>query len=224
MMDGDLVDLLDTARQRGLVGPVAFDVQLRHALGFARIIEGWAQPPAAALDLGSGGGLPGLVLAVRGARARRSEDGSPNGRTVLGAVQWSLLDGRHRSAAFLREAVERLGLESWVRVVEARAEDWARTEARQSFDVVVARSFGPPAVTAECAAGFLRTGGNLVVSEPPHEPDLGSRWPAGQLGELGFGPSQVVAGEFGYRVLELVRPCPDRFPRRVGLPAKRPLF
>ena len=46
---------------------------------------------------------------------------------------------------------------------------------RAAFDLVVARSFGAPAVTAECAVGFLATGGHLAVSEPP-EPEA-DRWP-----------------------------------------------
>jgi 16S rRNA (guanine527-N7)-methyltransferase len=90
---------------------------------------------------------------------------------------------------------------------------------------VVARSFGSPAVTAECAAPFLEVGGILVVSEPP---DRGAsvRWPVEGLADLGLAPvaSGGHRGRFGYQVVEKQVPTPDRFPRRTGIPAKRPLF
>jgi 16S rRNA (guanine527-N7)-methyltransferase len=101
---------------------------------------------------------------------------------------------------------------------------------------VLARSFGRPAVVAECAAPLLRPGGWLVVSEPPgsspeDRPDLpsdppgeGPRWPAEPLGQLGLTPDQLVHEEFDYQTLRQADPCPERFPRRDGVPAKRPLF
>jgi hypothetical protein len=75
-------------------------------------------------------------------------------------------------------------------------------------------------VTAECAVGFLRAGGRLVVSEPPDgEP---SRWPPDGLDLLGFGPAaRGGEPEASYVTLEKVRPD-DRWPRKVGVPAKRP--
>ncbi|MFN2608312.1 MAG: RsmG family class I SAM-dependent methyltransferase [Acidimicrobiales bacterium] len=160
------------------------------------------------MDLGSGGGLPGLVLA-----------------TGWRESSWVLLDGRLRSTRFLRQAVDELGLGPRVRVVEGRAEVVARSEEhRGRYCVVVARGLGPPAVTAECAAGFLAPGGRLVVSEPPGS--AGERWPTAGLSPLGLAFIRVVedAGGGGYALLAQVEPCPDRFPRRPGIPAKRPLF
>lgn len=158
------------------------------------------------LDLGSGGGIPGLVLA----------------QTHPG-LQLVLLDATARRSRFLAEAVADLGLGERVEVAEARAESAARDPAwREAFDAVVARSFGPPGVTAECAVGFLRLGGWLIISEPPEAG--GSRWPAEGLDELGFGPVsfQEVAG-FGFARVEKTR-RDDRWPRRVGIPSKRPRF
>ncbi len=124
----------------------------------------------------------------------------------------------------MAEAVDRLGLADRVLVATGRAEDLARRpDLRTGFDVVTARAFGPPAVTAECSAGFVRVGGVVLVSEPPDAPER--RWPADGLRQLGFRSAGVV-GEagMGVRVLKAVAPCPDRYPRRVGVPAKRPLF
>src|SRR5690606_17211507 len=121
------------------------------------------------LDLGSGGGVPGLVLAVR--------------RPDLDVV---LLDAMSRRCTFLEAAAAELGLAGRVRVVCERAEVAARDpELRGTFDVVVARSFAAPPVTAECAAGFLRVGGRLLVSEPPDHTGE-ERWPAAPLDELGL--------------------------------------
>lgn len=200
-----LVEVLELARERGLLGPGAVEIHARHALGFGEAAGG--PPPGAALDLGSGGGIPGLVLAVE-----------------WPASDWILLDGRARSTRFLSEAVERLGLEDRVRVVEGRAEVTAHDATlRGSLALVVARGLGSPGVAAECAAGFLAPGGRLVVSEPPES--TGSRWPSAALAALGLGPATVVeGGGFRYAVLDHVADCPPRYPRRVGIPGKRPLF
>ena len=162
------------------------------------------------LDLGSGGGLPGLVLA-----------------TYRPQLELTLLEARRRACRFLREAVTALDLPR-VTVVEARAEDAARRPGlRESFDAVVARSFGPPAVTAECAVGFLRPGGRLVVSEPPGDEEgdgAADRWPQPGLEELGLSPPAPGGGPgVSYVLMEKRRPD-NRWPRRVGVPAKRPLW
>ena len=162
------------------------------------------------LDLGSGGGLPGLVLA-----------------TYRPELELTLLEARQRACRFLREAVTALDL-AQVAVVEARAEDAARRpDLRESFDAVVARSFGPPAVTAECAVGFLRPGGRLAVSEPPGEEERDGptvRWPLPGLEDLGYAPPVAGGGPgASFVVLEKTR-CDDRWPRRIGVPAKRPVW
>jgi 16S rRNA (guanine527-N7)-methyltransferase len=169
--------------------------------------------PACGLDLGSGGGLPGLVLAGKWPTSR-----------------WWLLDAAHRRADFLTEAVTRLGWDGRVTVVCGRAEELARSpELRGRMDVVSSRSFGPPAVAAECAAGFLRQGGHLVVSEPPPPAESGGelpRWSVEGLGLLGLELAAIEPGraEPHFQVLRQRSLCPDRYPRRVGIPAKRPLF
>jgi 16S rRNA (guanine527-N7)-methyltransferase len=123
-----------------------------------------------------------------------------------------------------------------VSVRQERAEAAGRDPGlRGNFDGVLARSFGRPAVVAECAAPLLKTGGWLVVSEPPgNSPDdrpdpssdlpVAARWPAEPLRQLGLVPDRLVHEEFGYQTLRQADPCPDRFPRRDGVPAKRPLF
>lgn len=135
------------------------------------------------------------------------------------ASQWVLLDANQRRVAFLTQVAEELDLRPRIEVVAERAETAGRGPLRGQFDLVVARSFGPPAVTAECASGFLRVGGRALVSEPP-EP-VEDRWDLEGLAALGLADGGQRAG---VRLLDQIAPTPDRFPRRVGVPTKRPLW
>src|SRR5437764_2490094 len=213
-LDPRLEGVLSEGQRRGFIGPGEVSTHIEHALGFRRALSAWAGRSgfrlegARVLDLGSGGGLPGLVLAIA--------------RPDLEVV---LLDANLRRTSFVGEAVATLELTRRVTVVRARAERRGRDPAcRGSFDLVVARGFGRPAVTAECGAPFLRTGGLLVVSEPPEEAEPASRWPAPPLAELGLRPVQLHREDFSYQVLLQEHPCRESYPRRSGVPAKRPLF
>jgi 16S rRNA (guanine527-N7)-methyltransferase len=207
-----LREVLEQARSLDLLGPMALDKQVDHALGFA---DAWEQArpgeptPGRWLDLGSGGGLPGLVLAQHW----------PDTPAVL-------LDAAERRTTFLSEAVRRLGWSDRVQVVRARAEEAGRSgsELRTGFDVVWARSFGSPPVTAESAAPFLKPDGLLVVSEPPDPGQAATRWPQEGLALLGQEALLTVRGRFGYQVIRQTALCPERFPRRSGVAAKRPLY
>ena len=87
----------------------------------------------------------------------------------------------------------------------------------------LARSFGPPAATVECAAPLLRVGGVLVVSEPPD--GTGDRWSTEGLARLGLvlEETRMVDGATFSR-LRQVEAAPPQFPRRPGVPVRRPLF
>jgi 16S rRNA (guanine527-N7)-methyltransferase len=200
-----LVAQLELAQSRGAIGPGSVSGHIAHALGF---LEAWPELAVAAtiLDLGSGGGLPGLVLAAR-----------------LPAVRFWLLEGRIGRARALESAVRQLGWEERVTVLAERAELAARRrEMRAAFAAVVARSFAPAAATAECGAGFLASGGVLVVSGPPRR--ARERWPGRPLGELGLEIVQIRTTPRSFVILRQVTPCPERFPRRLGVPEHRPLF
>jgi len=199
-----LVGVLERARDRGFLGPGPVADHVEHARGLAIA----AHPaPARFLDLGAGAGVPGLVLALEWPPARAT-----------------LVDSRRRACAWLSEAVEELGLARRVKVACGRAEELARREdLRGAFDLVVARLFGPPAVTAECGVGFLAPAGRLVVSEPPEA--HGERWPTAELAELGLaGPEIRRWGEVTAAVLTRHAAPDDRWPRRTGVPGKRPLW
>lgn len=157
------------------------------------------------LDLGTGAGLPGLVMA-----------------TCWPATRWLLTDRRLRSENFARWAIGVLDLGERVSFRRGEAADLAREpELAGAFGLVVARGFGSPPLTAECATGFLALGGRLVVSEPEHETP--SRWPSEPLARLGL---EVHTSGTGPRFVELrkVTPQQDRFPRRFAAMQRNPLY
>jgi len=188
-----LLEVLERARRLGVLGPGPVLDHVSHAEGFIAALEDLPEG-SLLIDLGSGGGVPGLVIA----------EARPDLRVVL-------LDSLERRVALLAEAV----------LAElARAEDTGRSpQWRAQADAVTARSFGPPATVAECAAPLLRINGVLVVSEPPEDTD---RWPADGLAPLGLLDEGSPVP--GMRRLRQASLCPDTYPRRVGMPAKRPLF
>lgn len=199
-----ILDVWRRGQRLSAVGPGPVEDQLERSVALARQLP----CPDVGVDLGSGAGIPGLVLAA-----------------VWPGSRWLLLDAAARRARLLQEAVSRLDWTARVDVIHGRAEDLARDVGwRGVADLVVARSFGPPATTAECGAGFLRPDGVLVVTEPPADGDS-PRWPAEPLSRLGLRPVGSPPTD-EVRVQRLVRigPIPDAVPRRAGVPTKRPLF
>ena len=206
MTNAWLFRALEESRARGFLGPSAIEPQIEHAKGFALCWEGhFDHSPTSFLDLGSGGGLPGLVLAERWGC-----------RTVL-------VDSMVKRMNFLREVLAWVGAPDDVEVITGRAETVARDPSLEAmFPLVTARSFGPPAVVAECATRFMALGGMLIVSEPPE--DESGRWKSKALSTMGFEDHGRVRHGAAFRVLIKVARTPEELPRDVGVPAKRPLF
>lgn len=163
-----------------------------HAMGFVAFLDDpETQFSGHVVDLGSGAGLPALVLA----------DAYP-------ATTWSLIERREGRTDLLRRAIARLGLDDRVEVLTADAASLAHGELRGSAHWVTARSFGPPGDTAECALGFLRPGGRLLTSEPEASA-IDERWPAAGLEHVGLAFDQTWTTPSG-RYVSLVRtddPC-----------------
>ncbi len=157
-----LIEVLQESHRFGALGETP-EVAIQHSERFLAALGA----ASSVLDLGSGGGIPGLVLAVR----------RPDLRVTL-------LDRRTARTDLLRRLVHRLGVSSRVTVLAGEAEVFGRQAQYQgSFDVVVCRSFGTPAVATRMARPFLRNGGLLIVSEPPDSP---GRWTTDQFVQGGF--------------------------------------
>lgn len=198
-----LIPVLERARDLGFLGPGPVEDHVVHAEQLLAPIKArFGQVRFNAVDLGSGGGLPGLVLAL-----------------AFPGSSWCLLDANLRRTEFLTDAVVELRLQDRVSVLRERAEVAATMgEYREAFDLATARSFAPPPVTAECAVPLLVEGGFLMVSEPPN-PDP-ERWPADGLRRLGL----VVDERGSWVVLRRDGPVPAHLPRRSGVASKRPAW
>lgn len=169
-----------------------------HAMGFAA----FSDTPETdftghVIDIGSGAGLPALVLA----------DAFPD-------TTWTLVERRAGRTDLLRRAVHRLGFADRVEIHSEDVAVVARSVLRGSADWVTARSFGPPGDTAECASPFLRPGGCLLTSEP-FDCRLDSRWPISGLARVDLslvGEWETPAGRYA-RFVRGVLPIDD-LPRK----------
>lgn len=203
-----LLDVLERSAQCGFLGPGPVENQLHHALHMGRVVSGLLEPGGQLLDLGSGGGVPGLVIAC-----------------LVPTSRVTLMDSQERRCAFLRQAAERLHDELGIdcAVEQGRAELLGRRpDLDGAFQTVVARSFGSPAVVAECAARFIAANGYLVVAEPPNSD--GARWDAGGLTTLGMELRSAVTTPLSCAITQRTGTLDDRFPRRDGVPRRKPLW
>ena len=154
------------------------------------------------VDVGSGGGSPGLPLAAS-----------------LPGLRFDLLESSGRKCAFLSAAAS--GFPN-VEVVCARAEEHARGAGRDAYAVALARALAPQAVAAEWCLPLVRPGGTLILYASRPAPGLDR-----VAAELGALPPEVVedAGRPGRTLLLFAKlgPTPERFPRRSGIARKRPL-
>jgi 16S rRNA (guanine527-N7)-methyltransferase len=168
--------------------------------------------PIRLIDVGSGGGFPGLPL-----------------RLACPSIRLTLLDSVGKKTAFLQHLVDELGLED-VEVVTGRAEDLAQSpEYRERFDVATARALAPLPVLLELCLPFVRVGGRVIASRRGNL-EAQQRDAAAALRELGGAARAPVAvdlgpglEEYGLVVVDKVTESPPQYPRRAGLPAKRPL-
>jgi 16S rRNA (guanine527-N7)-methyltransferase len=169
--------------------------------------------PAAAVDLGSGGGVPAIPLAM--ARPR---------------IEWVMVDSVRKKAAILEAFVAALGLRN-VRVVAERAEVLGRDAGhRERYQLVTARACAALPVLVELALPLVRLGGELLAWKGPLQPDddelRRGRVAAGRLGAGGVtvqpaGPPAL--GEHTFVVVRKASATPAAYPRRPGEPGRRPL-
>ena len=140
------------------------------------------------------------------------------------ARQWAvtLVEAHGRKAAQLAEMAARLGLAN-VDVAPSRAEDLGRAEGRDAFGIVTARALAPPPVAAELCLPLARPGGVVVLYTGGVEREALETVAAALAAELeGIDP---VAGTERRHLVRLRKtgPTPERYPRRAGVAARRPL-
>jgi len=163
------------------------------------------------VDVGSGGGLPSVVLAIA----------QPNTRVVA-------LDSVGKKCRFVEFAASKLGLGN-LQVICERAEELGRGEGRERFDVATSRALAALPVVAELTLPLVKMGGHMVAMKGAlsdqeridGEFALGILG-GGQLEELRIVPFPSADNRW-LHVAQKESATPERYPRRVGVPAKQPL-
>jgi 16S rRNA (guanine527-N7)-methyltransferase len=161
------------------------------------------------VDVGSGGGLPGLPLKI----ARPD-------------LSVTLVEADFDKAAFLVRACATLGLRD-VEVVARRAEEVGQDPAyREVFDVAVARALAPMRVLAELCLPLVKVGGRLLAQKTETEEVNGA---LRAIDAMGGALKVVVAAPSAARgagtvvIVDKVRSTPPAYPRRPGVPGRKPL-
>lgn len=164
------------------------------------------------VDIGSGAGMPGIPVKI-----------------VEPSLRLTLLESSLKKAAFLEMVLDRLRLDK-ARVVRARAEELGRkTGERESHDVVLIRAVGPLSVLVEYGLPLLKQGGLLIaqkagkVSLEADDAKAAAQMLGGKLGELREVKVPFLEAQRYLAIFKKEKPTPVQFPRRVGVPAKRPL-
>ncbi len=200
--------LLERDRRAPVAAPTAaraMDLHIADAL--SALEPGLLGPAETVVDIGSGAGLPGLVLAI----ARPD-------------LELLLLESQARKCAFIDAATAELGVAN-ARAVHARAETWGEGRA----GAALARAIAPQPVVLEYAAPLLREGGVLIDWRGRRDP-AEERLADAAADELGMSRREVRhtvpyagARDHHLHVFVKVGATPDRFPRRPGIASKRPL-
>ncbi len=163
------------------------------------------------VDVGAGAGFPGIPLSI-----------------MLPEIEVTLLDSLGKRVEFMKGAVAVLGLNA--RAVNMRAEEAGRAPGlREAFDVAVSRAVAPLSVLAEFALPLLRVGGVMVAYKgPAWQTELGEAEAAfAALGGrfLSARDANVPGRDWAHVLLRIEKTAqtPEKYPRRPGMPEKRPL-
>ena len=158
--------------------------------------------PAATVDVGSGGGSPGIPIAL------------------VAGVAVTLLEATGSKCGFLRDAVAAVGANC--QVVHDRSEQFARGEGREAFDLALARALAPPPAAAELCLPLVRTGGHVLLWTA--DTDVAALQSVAE--QVGGAVAETVVVAENRRLILLAKTAatPVSFPRRAGMANTRPLL
>lgn len=186
------------------------EVWEKHFLDSAILLQKVTLPlGASCIDVGTGAGFPGMVLAI-----------------LRPDLQITLLDSLQKRIGFLEQTAARLGLAN-VRCIHARAEDGAQdSELREQFDMATARAVAAMPVLTEYCLPFVKNGGIFAAMKGPSETAAQAENAAKLLGGADVGEEQYTlptAGDRRIIRIEKVSATPKKYPRRSDKIKKQPL-
>ena len=193
------------------------EVQIKHFLDSTTVIlalarEEMNKPDLSIIDIGTGAGFPGLPLKI-----------------LLAQSRLVLLDSTAKKAAFLRHISQKLKLSN-VEIVTGRAEEIAHLPLyRQQFDLVVSRAVASLPTVVELALPFCQIGGKFVaqkkgeISQEITKASKAINVLGGRLNQV----KEIELGEFSDErylvIIDKICPTPEKYPRRPGIPKRRPI-
>ena len=207
--------LIDWNQRLNLTSITGFkEVQIRHFLDSLTVtLAGQRLNSARIIDVGAGAGLPGLPLKI-----------------LFADMKLWLLEATAKKAKFLLHLKERLGLND-VEVIVGRAEEIAHQDIyREQFDLALSRAVARLPALVELTLPFLKIGGRLIAQkkgniDPELEQAAGAiKLMGGRLLEVKGVDLAELSDRRWLIVIEKQSPTPERYPRRPGMPAKRPII
>lgn len=165
------------------------------------------------IDVGTGAGFPGMVLKIY----------KPD-------IKLLLLDSLKKRVKFLRMLTNKLSLNNNLEIIHERAESLGKNkEFREKFDLVVSRAVAPINVLSEYTIPFASPSGKIVYYKgPDYREELKKAEKAleilgGKIIEIKEVKIKSIKGERYLIIVEKNKNTPDKYPRRPGMPKKRPL-
>jgi len=210
-------ELLDWNQRMNLTAITDYkEVQIKHFLDSLTVTLAWQQAVSNAdfrlIDVGTGAGMPGIPLKI-----------------AFPDIKLVLLEATAKKAAFLHHLKHKLGLDN-VEISVGRAEDVAHlAQCRERFDLVLSRAVAPLPTLVELALPFCAIGGSFIAQKKGTiDQEIGRANRAigllgGNLREVKRVEMEEFADERQLVIIDKVSPTPELYPRRPGLPSKRPL-
>jgi len=193
------------------------EAQVKHFLDSISVISALTEEEMnkadfSIIDIGTGAGFPGLPLKI-----------------LLAEPRLVLVDSTAKKVAFLRCVTRELGLDN-VEIVCGRAEEIAHLPLyRQRFDLALSRAVASLPVLAELALPFCRIGGKFVaqkkgeVEQEMKKADKAIETLGGKLGQVKRIELEELSDERYLVIIDKIYPTPEKYPRRPGVPERRPI-